>query len=534
MAQTAAHLVDHVIPPVPVRQWVISVPKRLRWFLAERSEAVAALTTIFVSEVERLVREAAGVAAAPTTADSKPPRIGAISFLHRFGSALNRHVHLHVCVTDGVFQGDTTGDTAAIAEPAVAFQPARPITLADLDTLTERVRRRLIRWFKRARLLDAEAASNMLAWDHSGFSIDASVRISLDDRDVPSYTKSLEHLVRYCARPAFALERLTAIGGGDGRPEKVRYTLPRHKRGQWIGPGRQEKATAPDAQGVVTLSPHDFLDRLADLVPPPRRHRHRYHGVFAPNHPLRAAVTARAIGNVGKSPAAAGQPGQPAGGADTQPQKRSHDTSCIAWAKLLARIAEAFPLVCPACGGDIRLIAFRLLSECETLHGLRTLCSPPAAAVLLSAIGGRPPAGAGPLRTGGSQAGEGQDGFASVKSSRHRCHPPGVHPRTGMSSFRPMTIVTSCRPRPTSFPRSTSTHSETPAASDARAGLRPRRNQALARGRRGPESATIAGSEGPHRGEPADHPPADACGSAVGRPILYWGTTQNTKSLQRH
>ncbi|MEX0689591.1 MAG: transposase zinc-binding domain-containing protein, partial [Pirellulales bacterium] len=31
MAQTAAHLVDHVIPPVPVRQWVISVPKRLRW-----------------------------------------------------------------------------------------------------------------------------------------------------------------------------------------------------------------------------------------------------------------------------------------------------------------------------------------------------------------------------------------------------------------------------------------------------------------------------------------------------------------------
>jgi hypothetical protein len=122
--------------------------------------------------------------------------------------------------------------------------------------------------------------------------------------------------------------------------------------------------TAPDAQGVVTLPPHDFLDRLADLVPPPRRHRHRYHGVLTPNHPLRPLVTAMAIGNVGKSPAAAatggepGQEGRPTGGADTQPQKRSHDTSRIAWAKLLARIAEAFPLVCPACGGDIRLIAF--------------------------------------------------------------------------------------------------------------------------------------------------------------------------------
>jgi len=52
---------------------------------------------------------------------------------------------------------------------------------------------------------------------------------------------------------------------------------------------------------------------------------------------------------------------------------RSHDTSRIAWAKLMARVGEAFPLACPNCGGDIRLIAFRLLSECETIPGLRTL-----------------------------------------------------------------------------------------------------------------------------------------------------------------
>jgi hypothetical protein len=44
MAQTAAHLADRVIPPVPVRQWVVSIPKRLRGFLADRPQAVAALT----------------------------------------------------------------------------------------------------------------------------------------------------------------------------------------------------------------------------------------------------------------------------------------------------------------------------------------------------------------------------------------------------------------------------------------------------------------------------------------------------------
>ena len=99
MAQTAAHLADHVIPPVPVRQWVISVPKRLRCFLADRPEAVAALTKIFLAEIERLLSAAADV----TIDAAACPRLGAISSVNSFGSALNHHVHLHVCATDGVF-----------------------------------------------------------------------------------------------------------------------------------------------------------------------------------------------------------------------------------------------------------------------------------------------------------------------------------------------------------------------------------------------------------------------------------------------
>jgi hypothetical protein len=89
--------------------------------------------------------------------------------------------------------------------------------------------------------------------------------------------------------------------------------------------------------------------------------------VFAPNHKLRRAVTALAIGNVGKrGDAAAG--GYAVGGhtagehatggcCDANPnhKPRSHDTSRIAWAKLMARVGEEFPLECPGCGGDIRL-----------------------------------------------------------------------------------------------------------------------------------------------------------------------------------
>jgi hypothetical protein len=83
-------------------------------------------------------------------------------------------------------------------------------------------------------------------------------------------------------------------------------------------------------------------------------------------HKLPKAVTALAIGNVGKrQEAEAGghaSDGHGAGGccdpAHTHQKPRSHGTSRIAWAKLMARVGEEFPLECPICGGDIRLIDF--------------------------------------------------------------------------------------------------------------------------------------------------------------------------------
>jgi len=53
----------------------------------------------------------------------------------------------------------------------------------------------VIRWFRLTRLLDAAAAADILAWENSGFSVDASVRITLLARNVPSYFRSLEHAV---------------------------------------------------------------------------------------------------------------------------------------------------------------------------------------------------------------------------------------------------------------------------------------------------------------------------------------------------
>jgi len=69
------------------------------------------------------------------------------------------------------------------------------------------------------------------------------------------------------------------IRGPAGRITQVRYVLPRRWVTIWaancVGRGRGRKSTRPGANGVVELTPFEFLNRLADLVPPPRKHWHR-------------------------------------------------------------------------------------------------------------------------------------------------------------------------------------------------------------------------------------------------------------------
>jgi hypothetical protein len=88
---------------------------------------------------------------------------------------------------------------------------------------------------------------------------------------------------------------------------------------------------------------------MAALVPPPRIHRHCYFGVLAPNAPLRTALTALA-------PAATTAPRALNPQPTAEPARRG--AARYAWALLLASIYEVFPLVCPHCGGAVRIIAF--------------------------------------------------------------------------------------------------------------------------------------------------------------------------------
>ena len=96
MVETAAHLTDHVFPRLPVRQWVLPVPKRLRYFMQRDGAALNMVLRIFLRSIaQSLQAHCAGAA----QLDKNTLHIGAVAFIHRFGSSLNEHVHFSYDVT---------------------------------------------------------------------------------------------------------------------------------------------------------------------------------------------------------------------------------------------------------------------------------------------------------------------------------------------------------------------------------------------------------------------------------------------------
>jgi len=151
----------------------------------------------------------------------------------------------------------------------------------------------------------------------AGFSLHAGIGIEAEARG------KLERLCRYVSRPAIAEERLALTQRGD-----IQLQL---------------KTPYRDGTTYVILEPLDFLARLAALVPPPRMHLTRYHGVFAPHHALRAAITPAGRGRSARCIDAEERP---------VPKHVS-----MTWAQRLKRVFAIEIETCRRCGGKLTVIA---------------------------------------------------------------------------------------------------------------------------------------------------------------------------------
>ncbi|HZE98256.1 MAG TPA: transposase [Planctomycetota bacterium] len=290
MDEVAANLVDRVFPRVPVRQWVLSMPHAVRFYLAKDATLLTGVLRIFVDEIFRDYRRRA-----------RPSRMrdalcGGVTAVQRFGGALNLNVHFHSLLLDGVYIRDEfTG--------GLRFQRLPDPSTENVERLAWILKAKILKYLAKKgclvageaaseaaaeqdpTLLDAVQAASVREWvalgerPHrvatsgrreewalppekplcgraEGFNLHAAVEIGGGDR------KGLENLCRYILRPPFSAERLERLP--DGR---IAYGF---------------RKPRPDGSTHVILEPMELMEKLAALVPPPRAHLVRYHGVLAP------------------------------------------------------------------------------------------------------------------------------------------------------------------------------------------------------------------------------------------------------------
>ena len=110
---------------------MLSVPKRLRYFMRRDGTVLGMVLRIFLRVIEQSLRQHCPDAA---QVDKAARHIGAVAFIHRFGSSLKEHVHFHVCVVDGVFeveQGEADATATALGliygAPKLRFHPVSGI-----------------------------------------------------------------------------------------------------------------------------------------------------------------------------------------------------------------------------------------------------------------------------------------------------------------------------------------------------------------------------------------------------------------------
>jgi hypothetical protein len=343
MVDSAAHLVDEVLPKRPIRQWVLSVPYPLRYLFAINPKVMSQVLTIVHRVISTFLIKRARMTV------KSGAQTGAVTLIQRFGSALNLNPHFHMLYLNGVY--DANG----------YFWPVKPPTREDLDVIAHTIARRVSRFLEKAGYLVRDAESEYLDLmqdedDAMGAIVGASItyrlafgpnagRKALTLQTVPvrteqrkaddlvtkqagfslhagiackaNHRKKLERLCRYITRPAIAERRLSLANNGNAV-----IAL---------------KTPYDDGTTHVVLSPMELMGRLAALVPRPRVNLTRFHGVFSPNSKLRESVV----------------PQKPVEEQEN-PKPKAYS---MTWAQRLKRVFAIDIEKCEKCGGPVRIIA---------------------------------------------------------------------------------------------------------------------------------------------------------------------------------
>ena len=291
----AHRLNEEVLADVPHRQWVFTIPRRLRaYFRYDRSllgklchEAWETVRHVYALEVD----SDGGV----------PAMIGAVQ---TYGSLVNFHPHIHALVAEGVFtdSGHFVHIPDVFKNRAVEFWQERVFALL-LDE----------------HKINDEIAASMRGWKHSGFSIDNSVRIERGDK------AGMQRLIEYISRCPFSLARMVALTE-DG---KILYRAS-HASCHPFPISGDKTLMAGISRNFEVFEPLDFLAEVVQHIPDKGDHLINYYGWYSNKKR-----------GMRKDKEAVVVPGQ------AEPDTAFRKKSRMTWAALIKAVFEVDPLKCP-------------------------------------------------------------------------------------------------------------------------------------------------------------------------------------------
>ncbi|HQG44512.1 MAG TPA: transposase [bacterium] len=308
-------LAEEVFAPVSHRQWVLTMPKRLRIFFRYDRRLLGKLCRLAYETIRDTLRQACGAR------EGEPGFVGA---LQTFGDLMGWHSHVHAIVSEGLFKRD--GFFIRISK-------------VDMERCTEIWRDRVFDLLLREEKIDKEVVRSMRGWPHSGFSIDNSVRITADD------TEGMQRLVSYISRCPFSLARMIKVSEEGqviyraGKSECVRFPRP--------GDERLREGVSRNFQVFDAL---EFLAEVTQHIPDKGQHLIHYFGWYSNKErglrKKRAPVVTEAM-----------RDGKDAGDIAFIKKRR------MGWAALIRKVYEVDPLRCPECGGEMKIISF--IEKCQ-------------------------------------------------------------------------------------------------------------------------------------------------------------------------
>jgi len=218
-----------------------------------------------------------------------------IAAIQTFGNRMNLHPHLHFLVTEGGV------DEAGEFHKVPRIDDARLAELFGREVLADLVRKEL---------LSPGWADRLLSWRHTGFNVHSRVRAKTK--------REAERVGKYMIRPLLSLERLSL----DEREGKVGYRY------------------GKEASEVERMDYLEFIARVTSHIPDKGQVTVRYFGLYANAH----------RGKIEK----AGQAAVPL----SIVEEELRPVPSKGWAEMIRKVYEVDPMVCPECGGTMKVISF--------------------------------------------------------------------------------------------------------------------------------------------------------------------------------